>query len=105
MSTSLCFFSLSISCANVLVPFFVFFCVRLLLVLVVVVRVVCNVMFQELVLKELKHGHSHRAAFMNEVNLLKSLAHPNILEYVGIFCLDRKVRVLVLLNCSACRSC
>ena len=35
-----------------------------------------------------------RASFVAEISLLKSLRHPNVLRFVGIFCKDSKVRPL-----------
>ncbi|EGD77748.1 TKL/LISK/LIMK protein kinase [Salpingoeca rosetta] len=44
-----------------------------------------------IVLKELKRNHEQRDAFIEEMKILKSLAHPNVLEYIGIFCQGRKL--------------
>lgn len=36
-------------------------------------------------------NHEHRDRFIEEMKILKSLSHPNVLEYIGIFCESRRL--------------
>eukprot|EP01137_Pigoraptor_chileana_P003605 Opistho-2@43984 len=48
-----------------------------------------------MVLKELKsYDKEARVSFLKEVSLLKTLLHPNILEFIGVFVKDRKLHLI-----------
>eukprot|EP01136_Pigoraptor_vietnamica_P010529 Opistho-1_new@48258 len=48
-----------------------------------------------MVLKELKsYDKGARVSFLKEVSLLKTLLHPNILEFIGVFVRDRKLHLI-----------
>lgn len=38
--------------------------------------------------------HSERSGFLREMDILKRLSHPHILQYVGMFCAHRQLHMV-----------
>eukprot|EP00053_Salpingoeca_punica_P010425 m.93721 g.93721 ORF g.93721 m.93721 type:complete len:551 (+) comp15381_c0_seq1:338-1990(+) len=49
---------------------------------------------QTFVLKELKSNHHEKDQFVREINILRSLSHPNIVAFVGIFSVGTQLHLV-----------
>lgn len=60
-----------------------------------VIKVTCSRTGEEMVMKQLKQVNKDaEETFLNEVQLLKSLKHPNVLRFIGIMYKSRSLHIL-----------